>query len=77
MKSTNYAYTHEIFDGWAGTGLWDDDNRRLAALRTDFAATYPGMADVAREILAMYRDGMVALLEGVAAAPIMTPAGVC
>jgi ABC-type branched-subunit amino acid transport system substrate-binding protein len=72
----NYAYTHEIFDGWVGTGLWDDGNRTLAALRTDFAAAHPEMADVAPEILAMYRDGMVALLEGVAAAPIMTPEGV-
>jgi ABC-type branched-subunit amino acid transport system substrate-binding protein len=72
----NYSYTHEFFDGWVGTGLWDDDNPTLARLRQEFARAQPELADVAPEILALYRDGLVALLEGVAAAPILTPAGV-
>lgn len=72
----NYAYTHEFFDGWVGTGLWDDDNRTLQKLIKAFAAEYPDLDNVAPEILAMYRDGMVALLEGIIAAPILTPKGV-
>ena len=72
----NYAYTHEFFDGWVGTGLWDDDNRTMQALRRQFAEARPDLADVAPEILGLYRDGMMALLEGIAAAPILTPKGV-
>jgi ABC-type branched-subunit amino acid transport system substrate-binding protein len=72
----NYEYTWEFFDGWVGTGLWDDDNPTLAHVRKEFAALYPDKAEVAPEILALYRDGMVALLEGICSAPILTPKGV-
>ncbi|KRB82984.1 hypothetical protein ASE00_13415 [Sphingomonas sp. Root710] len=71
----NYDYTHAFLDGWVGTGLWDDDNRTLAAEREGFAAFCPELANIAPESLAMFRDGMTALLEGVAQAPILTPAG--
>jgi len=66
----------EIFDGWVGTGLWDDDNRTLRAFAEAFGKAYPELREAPPEILAMYRDGIVALLEGVAAAPILTPKGV-
>jgi len=72
----NYAYTHEFFDGWVGTALWDDDNRTLKAELEEFAESCPDLADVAPEIFALYRDGMVSLLEGVCEAPILTPVGV-
>lgn len=72
----NYAYTHEFFDGWVGTGLWDDDNRTLRRFMKDFCAAHPDLDQVAPEIVAMYRDGIVALLEGIAEAPILTPRGV-
>jgi ABC-type branched-subunit amino acid transport system substrate-binding protein len=72
----NYAYTHEFLDGWVGTGLWDDDNRTLQAERRRFAKFCPELADIAPESLALFRDGMVALLEGISNAPILTPAGV-
>lgn len=77
----NYAYTYEFFEGWVGTGLWDDDNPTLAKLRRDFKKAYPDLGppelgEVAPEILALYRDGMTALLEGVANAPILTPEGI-
>ena len=72
----NYDYTHEFFDGWVGTGLWDDDNRTMQRLCADFTAAHPELGHVPPEILGLYRDGMVALLEGIAAAPILTPRGV-
>jgi len=72
----NYAYTHEFFDGWVGTGLWDDDNRTLRKFTREFCAAYPDLDQVAPEILAIYRDGMVALIEGIIEAPILTPKGI-
>ena len=77
----NYSYTHEFFDGWVGTGLWDDDNPTLNKLRKEFKQAYPALGEpevleVPPELLAIYRDGMVALLEGVLAASILTPEGV-
>lgn len=72
----NYEYTFEFLDGWVGTGLWDDDNRTLQAELKAFAEFCPERANIAPESLALFRDGMVALLEGIANAPILTPAGV-
>lgn len=71
-----YPYAHEILDGWVGTGMWDDDNQTLAQFRKDVTAAYPDVAGAAPELIALYRDGLVALLEGVANAPILTPDGV-
>ena len=71
-----YPYTHEFFDGWVGTGLWDDDNETLAQFRAEVIEAYPDLINAAPELIAHYRDGMVALLEGVANAPILTPDGV-
>jgi ABC-type branched-subunit amino acid transport system substrate-binding protein len=70
-----YPYTHEFLDGWVGTGMWDDDNETLAAFREEITALHPMMAEAAPELIAVYRDGIVALLEGVVNAPIMTPEG--
>lgn len=68
--------TADVYEGWVGTGLWDDENPTLAGLLAEYAAwageTFPAPAELA----ALYFDGMRALLEGVALAPILTPEGV-
>lgn len=71
-----YPYTHEFLDGWVGTGLWDDDNVTLKSFHAEILAAHPKLAGASPELIAIYRDGMVALLEGVANAPILTPEGV-
>jgi ABC-type branched-subunit amino acid transport system substrate-binding protein len=71
-----YPYSHEFLDGWVGTGMWDDDNRTLAGFRAAALEAYPVLKQAAPELIALYRDGMTALLEGVVNAPILTPDGV-
>ena len=72
----NYEYTFEFLDGWVGTGLWDDDNQTLQSELQAFGKYCPELANIAPESLALFRDGMTALLEGVCNAPILTPEGV-
>jgi len=73
--ATNAA-TADIYEGWVGTGLWDDDNPTLAALLAEYAAWAGEPFPAPAELAAIYFDGMRALLEGVALAPILTPEGI-
>jgi len=63
-------------EGWVGTTMWDDDNPTMTKLYGDYVERY-GSEDVPpHELMAIYRDGMTAALEGVLLAPILTPDGV-
>jgi len=73
--ATNPA-TADLYEGWVGTGLWDDENATLAALLAEYAAWAGEPFPAPPELAALYFDGMRALLEGVALAPILTPDGV-
>jgi hypothetical protein len=70
-----YPYTHEFLDGWVGTGLWDDENPTLQALRTAILPMQLILEGASPELIAIYRDAMVVLIEGVINAPILTPEG--
>jgi len=73
---SNFPEQRAKMEGWCGTGLWDDDNKVLSALYEEYTTRYAGEPIPPRELMAIYRDGMTAALEGVLLAPILTPDGV-
>jgi ABC-type branched-subunit amino acid transport system substrate-binding protein len=64
------------YEGWVGTTMWDDDNKVLAKFYDEYTAAYPGIPFASPEMIALYRDGVSALIEGVILAPTLTPDGV-
>jgi branched-chain amino acid transport system substrate-binding protein len=66
----------EAFEGWVGTTMWDDDNEVMSRFVSDYRARYPDHEPGGYEMLALYRDGLTALMEGIFLAPILTPDGV-
>jgi branched-chain amino acid transport system substrate-binding protein len=64
------------YEGWVGTTMWDDDNLVMAKFYDDYRARYPEHQPPGHEMLALYRDGVTALIEGIILAPILTPDGV-
>jgi branched-chain amino acid transport system substrate-binding protein len=64
----------ESWEGWVGTGLWDDQNLTLAGLVRRYEERY-GEALVP-EMGAIFYDGIRVLLEGLVLAPILTSDGV-
>ena len=66
----------KMFEGWVGTTMWDDDNQVMAKFYDDYVARYPKHPPPGHEMLALYRDGLTALIEGIILAPILTPDGV-
>lgn len=66
----------DAYEGWVGTGLWDDENLTLRALLEEYAAWAGEPFPAPAELAALYFDGMRTLLEGLALAPILTPEGV-
>jgi ABC-type branched-subunit amino acid transport system substrate-binding protein len=66
--------TPEIWEGWVGTGLYDDGNPTLAELVRRYESRFE--APLIPEMGAIYWDGIRAVLEGVVLAPILTPEGV-
>lgn len=68
--------TRENYEGWVGTTMWDDDNQVMSQLVKDYRQRYPDHEPPGYEMLALYRDGLTALLEGIILSPILTPDGV-
>jgi ABC-type branched-subunit amino acid transport system substrate-binding protein len=78
MNGSFFGVVHrespEIWEGWVGTGLWDDQNETLASLVRRYAERYG--EPLVPEMGAIFWDGIRALLEGLVLAPILTPEGV-
>jgi len=70
------AEMREGFEGWVGTTMWDDDNKVMAKFYDDYCKRYPDIEPPGHEMMALYRDGITALIEGIILAPILTPDGV-
>lgn len=80
MNDTFFGATRKentaAYEGWVGTTMWDDENPVMARLVHDYRERYPDHEPPGYEMLALYRDGLTALLEGFILAPILTPDGV-
>jgi ABC-type branched-subunit amino acid transport system substrate-binding protein len=64
----------ELFEGWVGTCLWDDNNPTCVRFLDRYTERF---GERPREDMAIaVHDGCRALLEGISLAPIMTRAGV-
>jgi len=64
------------YEGWVGTTMWDSENQVIADFYKEYYERHPDAPYAGQEMVALYRDGVTALLEGVALAPILTPEGV-
>ena len=68
--------TRARYEGWVGTTMWDDNNPITAKLYKDYMARYPGIDGPTPELVALFRDALTALIEGIMLAPILTRDGV-
>lgn len=64
------------FEGWVGTTMWDDDNKVIAKFFKEYCERYPDVTPPSREMVGLFRDAIVALIEGIILAPILTRDGV-
>jgi len=74
----NFEYAWEDMEGWVGTALWDEENATMMKWWNQYRERHPDDEVIAytAEPILVWRDAMVAALEGIVLAPIMTPAGV-
>ena len=76
FHGANHADAVAGFEGWVGTTMWDDDNEVNVKFFDEYRARFPDAAPPSREVLGIFRDALVALIEGLILAPILTPDGV-
>jgi len=63
-------------EGWVGVTTWDDDNKVASKVYDDYRVRYPDAEAPKRELIAVCRDGLTALIEGIIQAPILTRDGI-